>query len=325
MLMLRQSVVLLAMGASLLGGADPPPQPGGGDGFGSTRCSNVPSPACDVYAGTPGVVPVGPTPRTRGDPVPRRAPAWDTVPAPDVTCSYVRSDFQPPPGGVVTAAWRRPLAPAVATPAVLGMPVAQPPPTPGAGEGAWYVWRCSGNGARDAVFRPPVWIPNGAAAAAGPSAADLAEMARRQLRPGAPVIAASPVGEQLVNLPTWLWLDGGWAPAAATAAVPGVSVTARARPTSVIWRMGDGTQVVCAGPGTPFPAGADPASASPACGHVYRRSSADQPGQAFTVTATVVWTVTWAGAGQAGVFPNLQTTAAAAFRVAESQAVNGSR
>ncbi|MCX4561653.1 hypothetical protein [Streptomyces phaeochromogenes] len=40
------------------------------------------------------------------------------------------------------------------------------------------------------------------------------------------------------------------------------------------------------------------------------------------MSATVHWTVTWAGAGQSGVFPDLTTTSTAAFRVAESQALN---
>ncbi len=85
---------------------------------------------------------------------------------------------------------------------------------------------------------------------------------------------------------------------------------------------GDGTNLTCAGPGTAFPAGTDPKRASPDCGYTYRGSSAGQPDQAYPVTATVHWTVTWSGAGQAGVFPDMTTTFATAFRVAESQAVN---
>jgi hypothetical protein len=137
----------------------------------------------------------------------------------------------------------------------------------------------------------------------------------------APTIAANPVGDQLVNLPTWLWLSA-WQPVSATASVPGVSVTAVAMPTSVSWSMGDGAVVTCAGSGTPFRPGGDPRAPSPDCGHTYRISSANQPGQAFPVTATVHWTVTWSGAGQSGTFPDLTTTGNAAFRVAESQALN---
>jgi hypothetical protein len=39
------------------------------------------------------------------------------------------------------------------------------------------------------------------------------------------------------------------------------------------------------------------------------------------VTATVHWSVTWAGAGQGGVFPDLTTTATVPVPVAESQAL----
>jgi hypothetical protein len=119
-----------------------------------------------------------------------------------------------------------------------------------------------------------------------------------------------------------MWLSSGWGPVSATATVPGVSVTATATPTSVVWSMGDGSTVTCTDAGTPFSPGTAPTASSPDCGHTYRTSSASQAGQAFPVSATVYWTVTWAGAGQGGVFPDLTTTGNAAFRVAESQALN---
>jgi hypothetical protein len=173
----------------------------------------------------------------------------------------------------------------------------------------------------DALYRPPVWIPDGRPGAA-PSASQLAEQARNLLLLPSPRIEANPVGAQLVNLPTWLWLDpASWGPRSATAHVPGVSVTAVARPTSVSWSMGDGTSVTCRGQGTPFPPGGDPKAASPDCGHIYRDSSASQAGQAFPVTATVHWVITWAGAGQGGTFPDMTTTSAARLRVAEAQAL----
>jgi hypothetical protein len=103
-----------------------------------------------------------------------------------------------------------------------------------------------------------------------------------------------------------------------------VSVTARAQPGVVSWSMGDGRTVDCHGAGTPYASDGDPARGSPDCGYTYRRSSAGQPGQAFTVTATVHWTVSWSGAGRSGTFPGLTTTATIALPVAESQAVNGS-
>jgi hypothetical protein len=190
----------------------------------------------------------------------------------------------------------------------------KPPPQ---GPGGWFMITCPPD------FQDgPVWIANGTA---GPalSPAQVAQMARKQLRLPQPRIAASPTGDQLVNLPTWLWLSEGWRQVSASASVPGVSVTAVAQPTSVEWSTGDGSTVTCTGAGTPFRAGiTDPRSPSPDCGHTYRVSSANQPGQAFPVTATVRWTVTWSGAGQSGTFPDMTTTRTAAFRVAESQALN---
>ncbi len=78
-------------------------------------------------------------------------------------------------------------------------------------------------------------------------------------------------------------------------------------PVEVVWTMGDGTQVRCPGPGTPYQPDADPKASSPDCGHTYQTSSGDQPGGVFPVTATVTWNVTWAGGGQTGVFNGLTT------------------
>jgi hypothetical protein len=312
---------LVAVAGVLAQPAQEPSPPG--DGWGSVSCSETPSPACDLGAGSGGGSAPPPEP-DRADPAPRGGGSADEVgqPVDGVRCSYVISDYRPPGGGLVpasfgTSGWR---------PAAVVVPVAavvrEQQPEPGE-DGAWYLWRCSGDGFWDSLYRPPVWIPDGeqAPGAAGPSPAELAAQARERLRLPDPAVAASPVGDQLVNLPTWLWLDGDWAPIDATASVPGVSVTARAVPESATWVMGDGSEVVCRGPGTPYAPGADPASPSPDCGHTYRLSSAGRPGEVFTVSVTVSWTVTWSGAGDGGTFPGLTTSGAAAFRVAESQAL----
>ncbi|MDT0264417.1 hypothetical protein [Jatrophihabitans lederbergiae] len=142
-------------------------------------------------------------------------------------CSYVRSDYQPPAsGGVVAAAFiASPLAAsgvvaAVFTARLLAAPAASL--AVGSG-GAWYVYKCTGKGAADAIYRPPVFIPDGPAAP-GPVLPDPAALARQaydQLRLPPPSIRLSPAGRQLVNLPTWLWLDrAGWGAASATASVP---------------------------------------------------------------------------------------------------------
>lgn len=310
---------LVAMASAL---AQPAPEPPpSGDGWGSVSCSETPSPACDLGAGSGGAPAPAPdvdraTPDDRG---PGSGGADEAVqPVDGVRCSYVISDFRPPGDGLVPASFDT-------TAAVVVVPAAtrrEQQPEPGE-DGAWYLWRCSGDGFRDSLYRPPVWIPDGepVPGAEGPSLAELAEQARERLRLPDPRVAASPVGDQLVNLPTWLWLDGDWAPVEATASVPGVSVTAQAVPESATWSMGDGSEVVCPGPGTPYAAGGDPAAPSPDCGHTYRTSSAGRPGERFTVSVTVTWTVTWTGAGEGGTFPGLTTTGEAGFRVAESQAL----
>ena len=154
----------------------------------------------------------------------------------------------------------------------------------------------------------------------------LGQVARRLLVLPSPVIRSSPApGDlQLVHLPVWLWVNRAvWVPRSKTAAVPGEQVTATAIPVSVTWRMGDGSVVTCRGPGIPYSRRYSPASASPDCGHTYGRSSAGQPRGAYRVAATITWDVTWQATGGAGgTLPPLFSTAAAAFRVAESQTVN---
>jgi len=93
----------------------------------------------------------------------------------------------------------------------------------------------------------------------------------------------------------------------------------------VSWSLGEGGTVNCAGPGTPYTKGSDPRAPSPSCGYLYRRSSAGAPGEAFRITATIHWTVTWSGAGQAGTFDDLASMDSVSLRVAESQAINGPR
>ncbi|MFJ9179423.1 hypothetical protein [Streptomyces sp. NPDC102360] len=99
-------------------------------------------------------------------------------------------------------------------------------------------------------------------------------------------------------------------------------MTAVARPTEVVWTLGDGTAVTCAGPGTPYTTQADARRTSPDCGHTYRAASVGRPHQTYGVVATVHWAVTWTGGGDSGTFPDLTTTSNAGFRVVESQALN---
>jgi hypothetical protein len=185
-----------------------------------------------------------------------------------------------------------------------------------AGEGGWYERTCHGDKANAASVlwvagAPPVYSPE-----------VLARLARARLNLPHVVVELNPAGDQLTNLPAWLSLDrSSWSAQSATASVPGVSVTATARPVQAVWSMGDGGRVVCAGPGTPWIGGTDPAAASPDCGYVYRHSSASATGGVFTVSVTVSWQVTWAGAGYSGTIAGLTTTGTVQVRVQESQAI----
>ncbi|WP_051944375.1 hypothetical protein [Streptacidiphilus rugosus] len=146
----------------------------------------------------------------------------------------------------------------------------------------------------------------------------VAQQAESKLVLPSPVVSFSPAGFQVVRVPTWMWIiPGRWRPVTATAQVPGVSVTATATPSSVQWALGDGTQLTCAGPGTPWRPGGDPAASSPDCGHLFERPSADQPGGTYAVTVRMHWRVDWAGGGQHGVFPDLASTSTVSVRVEE--------
>jgi hypothetical protein len=189
----------------------------------------------------------------------------------------------------------------------------------GQGPGGWYEYVCPGQPGTGGGIR---WIAD---TTPGPVAVDPAVLARQavsRLDLPQPRIGMSPSGAQLVAVPTWLWLDpGSWRPRSATARVPGLAVTATAAPSRVVWRTGDGATVTCAGPGTAWTPGTDPARPSPTCGHVYRRGSVGMPGGMFTVTATVTWDVEWSGGGRGGTVPGLSTVSTAAVPVAEVQAV----
>jgi hypothetical protein len=131
-----------------------------------------------------------------------------------------------------------------------------------------------------------------------------------------------PTGEQVVGLPTWLWIDAaGWDPATATAEVPGLAVTVTATPRHVEWDMGNGDSVTCTGPGTAWDT-AGPDDQATDCSYTYQFVSAGRPGGAYTVTTTVVWAVTWeASNGEAGVLPDATRTASVDLVVGERQAV----
>ncbi|KQY44127.1 hypothetical protein ASD18_17545 [Cellulomonas sp. Root137] len=125
----------------------------------------------------------------------------------------------------------------------------------------------------------------------GVTPAQLAQQALARMALTGPAIRMTIEGDEhgLVGLPVWLWTEVApttWGPNSATAAVPGLSVTATAQARQIVWDMGDGRTETCKNAGTPYYTGG---VTSPTCQHIYEQSSAGQPNEAFPVTATTTW------------------------------------
>jgi hypothetical protein len=172
-------------------------------------------------------------------------------------------------------------------------------------------------------YRPP-------GAPGGPPAVDPEELATDALQRTPlpePQISMSPSPDipQLVNLTTYLWLPAEqWQPATASASAGGVTSTVTATPMRVIWGMGQGESVTCDGPGVPYQPGLPDDRQPSKCHFTYRRSSAGQPGQAYTVTATVEWETNWtvSGAPGGGSLGTVSQSSSTSIQVAEIQTIN---
>ncbi len=193
-----------------------------------------------------------------------------------------------------------------------------PPPAGQApGSGQWARWDCSDGTAGIG------WLANSQPAVAP---VVLARQAYRFLPLPVPRIRLNPPAgrAQLVSLRTWLWVDPAtWGSRSATASVPGLSATVTAVPVSVTWGMGDGGRVVCRGPGTAYDPRRPEAAQRPSCSYIYRHAA-----DAYQVTATTTWRVTWMahGAPGGGTLPPLvRTSPALAVRVVEVQAINNNQ
>ncbi|MGH8995125.1 MAG: hypothetical protein ACRDYB_03680 [Acidimicrobiales bacterium] len=190
-------------------------------------------------------------------------------------------------------------------------------PTPG----QWVIPYCAGPGVIDPM--PAVWVSGthpGAAAVAQVNPAVVADQAVKHLGFGSPTIEmAPPTGHaQLVGVATWLWIDpNAWKALSASASAGAVTATATATPTKVVWDMGDGASVTCAGPGTPY--NSSEPDGTTRCSFTWPQAGS------YTVTAAVFWSVTWTatgapGGGNLGV--QAGPAAEVAVRVTESQAIN---
>ncbi|MGF1662559.1 MAG: hypothetical protein ACFCVG_08815 [Kineosporiaceae bacterium] len=183
---------------------------------------------------------------------------------------------------------------------------------PGGGQGAWVAVPNGPDGIPAVVVVDPEVLARSAVESMGLRGVDI----------GMVPTPDDPASIGLVGLPVWLWVaepsPATWGPVSATASAGAGSVTATARVSRVEWSMGDGAVVTCPGPGTPY-ADSHGDAMSPDCGHRHTRASVDRPGQAYPVTATSAWEVTWtASTGAAGTIP-LQLTSTAQVRIGELQ------
>ncbi|WP_242677037.1 hypothetical protein [Streptomonospora litoralis] len=152
--------------------------------------------------------------------------------------------------------------------------------------------------------------------------AALAEQARARLELPETDIGSSPPmgGMMVVQFPVWLWIEKDqWEPRTAEVSVAGGSASVTATPREVVWDMGDGNDVTCAGPGTVYDSAVhSPGAESPDCGYSYTLSSKNRPGATDTVTATIVWDVAWeTSSGQGGELEAMETSASRRVEVVE--------
>ncbi len=182
-------------------------------------------------------------------------------------------------------------------------------------EGRYYWLTCTDASGAQVVARLFQYVPGEAAI----TPEELARRAQDQLAIRYPEPRTSPAItiDQIVGIETWMWIDAAaWQSVTATASIPGLSVSATATPQQVTWDMGDGSTVVCDGPGTPYDSNRAIADQSSECTHVYQRRGA------YTVSATVVWAVEWSASdGTGGPLADASRTTQFPMTVIERQAI----
>lgn len=186
--------------------------------------------------------------------------------------------------------------------------------------GRWFQRMCNGQPVEVNGF---FVVPEGG----GFAIPDLTEQALDALDPADPTWSASPNGTtvaMVTQMPTFLWVDGGYWNAAHTVRVETPSgrvwAEARGRPTVATFDSGDGAPTMCIGGGSAWAPGGSVSGA--ACSHTFRHSSAGTVGREMTVT------VDFAVEGRTSVNPNpvpagtiSRTSPPVLVQVAEIQAI----
>jgi len=195
------------------------------------------------------------------------------------------------PTGSVTCRWFVPAVPPAGN-VDFGQPTAGSPAA-SLVEGQWYYLRCDNADGTPVREAWPIWT----SADGDAMAHELALQAADELVLPHPIPGLSPRldVDQIVGLPTWMWVDpDSWHELTATAAVPGLSATVTATPVRTGWSMGDDSdEIVCDGPGAVYDFARDEHGQHTDCSHIYQWGSADQPGGTYSVTGYVDWKLSW--------------------------------
>ncbi len=172
-----------------------------------------------------------------------------------------------------------------------------------------YFYSCSDGGQNNPDGF--ITVPNGQPPQQQANPQELAQQAVDSMTLLGPDIASpKAAGKYTVGVPMWMWVNQSattFGPNTASATAGGVTVTATAKVSKIVWQMGDGASVTCNGPGTPYRASAGMAQ-SPTCGHVYFKTSGGSQGGKYPVTATSTWTIDWQGGGAAGQLTEVRQT-----------------
>jgi hypothetical protein len=178
------------------------------------------------------------------------------------------------------------------------------------GDGAVYEQTCGWGGVDGDVIVRMVWLAD----PPPQETVDPAVLAQRAVDSmtllGPDIASPRVAGKYTVGVPMWMWVNRSattYGPNTASASAGGITVTATARVSKIVWKMGDGASVTCNGPGTPYTSSEGMAQ-SPTCGHVYSKTSAGAQNGKFPVTATSTWTINWQGGGQAGQLTEVRQT-----------------
>ncbi|MFG3517540.1 ATP/GTP-binding protein [Streptomyces bobili] len=178
------------------------------------------------------------------------------------------------------------------------------------GDGAVYEQTCGWGGVAGNAIVRMVWLAD----PPPQETVDPAVLAQRAVDSmtllGPDVASPRAAGKYTVGVPMWMWVNQSattYGPNSASASAGGITVTATAKVSKIVWAMGDGASVTCNGPGTPYTSSAGMAQ-SPTCGHVYSKISGSARNGKFPVTATSTWTINWQGGGQAGQLTEVRQT-----------------